>query len=110
MTKKTPEEQALLDAAKKYFLNYDPCVWSVNVSAERDFAEKAKALIEAEKPKPILHVQAQGYYFVYREGGPAPLYKHGKYIEARKEAERLAKKCPGAKFIVLKARVAFTEE
>jgi len=42
------------------------------------------------------------FWYVYREGGDAPQYRHGTKAEAVNEADRLAVLCPGMEFHVLK--------
>lgn len=41
------------------------------------------------------------FYLVWREGGNAPVYKHGTSTGAENEAQRLAAAHPGSKFFVL---------
>jgi hypothetical protein len=43
------------------------------------------------------------FWMVWRMGGPGPTYKHLTKELARREASRLAEKCPGETFVVLAA-------
>jgi len=43
------------------------------------------------------------FYLVWNQNGGAPTVKHDSRQSAINEAERLARKCPGERFVVLRA-------
>lgn len=43
------------------------------------------------------------FFMVYRENGRDPIYRHGCYATAKKEAARIARLCPGDKVYVMAA-------
>lgn len=47
------------------------------------------------------------FWCVWCDGGGNPTVKHDDYQTARREAQRLARSNPGARFVVLAAAVAF---
>ncbi len=48
-----------------------------------------------------------GFYVVWREGGGSPVVKHDTMARAIKEAQRLARLSPGARYVVLQSMRAF---
>jgi hypothetical protein len=44
-----------------------------------------------------------GFYLVWNKDGSAPRVKHDNFVSARVEAERLARRNPGERFIVLQS-------
>lgn len=49
------------------------------------------------------------FWMVLRDGGDAPMHRHGSLLSATKEAERLASQVRGGRFFVLEA-VAVVQE
>lgn len=47
------------------------------------------------------------FWCVWREGGGSPTVKHQSFAKAKSEAQRLARHCPGDRFVVLAAALAY---
>lgn len=59
-------------------------------------SEKSKWSLPQIKPE-----QSEQVFFVYREDGRNPVFRHPTYWHCRKEAERLALANPGVRFHVI---------
>jgi hypothetical protein len=62
------------------------------------------------QPEPGISARSCKFWFVWNKDGGAPRHTHESYALAAREACRLAKKSPGAKFIVLMAQRKFWVE
>lgn len=51
--------------------------------------------------------EAADFWFIWTKTGHAPRFAHNTEEAARTEIERLARKCPGKKFILLHATAKF---
>lgn len=55
-----------------------------------------------------LHMEAASFWFVWTKTGHVPRKAHNSCADAEMEAIRLARQCPGKKFIVLQAVTKFS--